>query len=84
MNEGQASISITTDTGHWSGLEVRRTEVCLACQQRRESTPTQVKFIVFGKVVTEETSFPVLHGTLVKAGGHLIQRTEECEARHKH
>lgn len=35
-------------------------------------------------VVMEETSFPALHGTLVRVGGHLIQRTEECEARHKH
>lgn len=25
-----------------------------------------------------------MHATLVKAGGHLIQRTEECEARHIH
>lgn len=60
----------------------------MACQQSRGSTPAQVKFTMLGKaahsVVIEETSFPALHATLVKAGGHLIQRTEECETRHKH
>lgn len=46
-----------------------------------------MKLVVAGKsahsVVVEETSFPALHGTLLKVGGHLIQRTEECEACHK-
>lgn len=35
-------------------------------------------------VVVGETSFPALHATLVKVGGHLIQRSEECEERRKH
>lgn len=92
MKEVQVSI-ITTDMGHWSGLEVslfQRTEVCVACHWGGKSKPrasqTPVKLVVPGKsacsVVVEQTSFPALHGTLVKVGGHLIQRTEECEARH--
>lgn len=80
---------------HWPGLEVvsfRRTEVCAVCHWGGKSTPnasqTRVKFVMPGKsaysVVMEEISFPALHGTLVKVGGHLIQRTQECEAHHKH
>lgn len=30
----------------------------------------------------KNSSFPALHGTLVKVGGHPVQRTEECEAWH--
>lgn len=64
----------------------------MACHWGGKSTPTpsqtRVKLVVPGEsaysVVVEETSFPALHGTLLKVGGHLIQRTEECEARHKH
>lgn len=56
--------------------------------QHQTASKTQQKLVVPGNsahsVVVEETSFPALHGTLVKVGGHLIQRTEECEARHKH
>lgn len=69
-----------------------RTEICKARHEGGKSTPTasqtQQKLVLPGKsaysVVVEETSFPALHGTLVKVGGHLIQRTEECEARHQH
>lgn len=61
----------------------------MACHSGGKSTPTasqtRVNFVVPGKsaysVVMEDTSFPALHGTLVKVGGHLIQRTKECEAR---
>lgn len=64
----------------------------MACHRSGKSTPTasqtRVKLFVPGKsaysVVVEENPFPALHGTLVKVGGHLIQRTEECEERHKH
>ncbi len=64
----------------------------MACNWGGKSTPTtsktREKLVVAGKsaysVVVEETSFPASHGTLLKVGGHLIQRTEECEARHKH
>ena len=84
---------------HWHGtlawtrgLLFQGTEVCVACRRGgksiRAASITLVKSIMPGKaaysVVVEKTLFPALHGTLVKVGGHLIQRTEECEARHKH
>lgn len=60
------------------GRLFQRTEVCVACHWGGKSTPsvsqTRVKLVVPGKsaysVVLEETSFPALHGTLVKVGGH--------------
>lgn len=56
----------------------------MACHRGGKSTPnanqTWEKCVVPGEPVMEETLFPALHGTLVKVGGHLIQRTEECEA----
>ena len=94
MTGGQVSI-ITPDMGHWPGREVfsfRRAAVCVACRRGgksiRTASQTLVKVIMPGKaaytrVVVENTLFPALHGTLVKVGGHLIQRSEECEARHK-
>lgn len=56
----------------------QRTEVCMACHWGGKSTPsvsqTRVKLVVPGKsaysVILEETSFPALHGTLGKVGGH--------------
>lgn len=94
MREVQVSI-ITADMGHWSGLEVslfQRTEVCVACHRGGKSKPrasqTRVTLVMPGKsacsLVVEQSSFPSLHGTLVKVGGHFIQRSEECEACHKH
>lgn len=89
-------MSITTsDMGHWPVLEVvpfrglrYARHATGVGNQHQQPAKHRVKFIMPGKsaysVVMEETSFPALHGTLVKVGGHFVQRTEECEACHKH
>lgn len=61
---------------HWSGKPTAGREALAKHRERVQAWSLPAGLLW-------KTLFPALHGTLVKVGGHLIQRAEECEALHQ-